>query len=129
MEQAVAFMAGVSYLALGLSLLFHWRVWSDWLKRMRTHGHSAAIALGAMHLAIGTFIVAFHWQWTGLPIVLTILGIKAILEGYLYTLFPGILLAMLQWYEPRHRPLLRVGGIITIVFSLLFLYEWQQYLL
>src|SRR5579885_745721 len=121
MEKAVAFMVGLSYLIIGVSLLLRWQDWSDWLKRLRAQGRPASLAIGALHLAIGTFIVAFHREWSGLPLLLTLIGVTAIAEGFIYTLFPGIMLAMLEWYEPRHRGFLRASGVITIIVALLVL--------
>lgn len=126
MEQAVAFMVGVSYLALGASLFLCWEDWSAWLKRLRAQGRTAALSIGALHLAVGTFILGFHWKWEGLPLLLTLLGVKAVMEGYLYTLCPNTMLAMLKWCEPRHRMLLRISGLLTIVIAALVLCEWQQ---
>jgi uncharacterized protein YjeT (DUF2065 family) len=128
MEYAVAFMAGVSYLILGLSLLLRWQDWSDLLKALRHKGRTSSLSMGGLHLAIGTFIVAFHWEWAGLPLLLTLLGVKAIGEGFIYTLFPEAMIAMLKWFEPYHRGLLRPSGLVTIIIALLISCEWVQHL-
>lgn len=126
MEHAVAFMAGVSYLVLGPSMMIRWQDWSHWLRHMRERGRTAALMIGAWHLAIGSFIVGFHWQWEGMRMLLTVLGAKAIFEGFVYTLFPSTTLALLKWLEPYHRVLLPLSGLIVFLLSPLFLCEWQQ---
>ena len=126
MEHAVAFMAGASYLILGPSMAFRWRDWSVWLKRLRETGRPAGLTMGMLHLAIGTFILAFHWQWTGMPMLLSLLGAKAVAEGFVYSLFPGVMVAMLKWLEPHHRLVLPLAGIICIGLAVVFLCEWQK---
>lgn len=125
MEHAVAFMAGTSYLILGASLIFRWQDWSVWVKRLQEQGRTAGLSIGMLHLVVGTFIVAFHSQWTGLPLLLTLIGVKAILEGMVYTLCPGFMIAMLKWLEPYHRPVFPLSGLIALGLSLVFLGEWQ----
>ncbi|MCE9590866.1 MAG: hypothetical protein K8S99_10115 [Planctomycetes bacterium] len=126
MEQAVAFMIGVSALILGISYLARWQDWSLWLRHLRKQGTPAALLMGYLHLVLGTFIVAFHWKWEGLPLLLTLLGVKAILEGIAYTLLPNCLMAMLAWYEPHHRLLLRIAGVVSIIIALVVLAEWRD---
>lgn len=126
MEHAVAFMAGASYLILGPSLLVRWQDWSHWLKHLREKDRTAALMIGAWHIAVGSFILAFHWQWEGMRALLTLLGAKAVLEGFIYTLFPGFTIAMLKWLEPHHRLILPLSGVILLLLSPLFFWEWQK---
>lgn len=128
MENAVAFMAAVGYLTLGLSLIFRSHDWSVWLKRIREAGKPASLAIGLTHVIAGTFIVAFHWIWAGLTILLTLMGAKAIFEGVIYMLFPGFMIAMLKWLEPHHRLILPLSGVIAVCLSLVFFCEWQKIL-
>lgn len=126
MEHAVAFMVGTSAVIIGLSLLSRPAEWLAYVDRLHTQGTSASLIVGYLHLIIGTFIVGFHWKWTGLSLLLTLLGVKAIIEGVVYTLFPRAMLAMLGWYKPHHRPWFRVVGVLTVVIGVLVLYEWKN---
>ncbi len=128
MEHVVAFMIGTSAVIIGLSLIFRPAEWLSYLKHIRMQGASASLIIGYLHLIMGTFIVGFHWMWTGLPLLLTLVGIKAIIEGITYTLWPNFLITMLAWYEPHYRTWFRTGGIITIIIGLLFLSEWKNYM-
>lgn len=128
MEHAVAFVVGVTALVAGLSLFLRPHAWLEWVKHLRAQGVSAALMMGYLHLILGTFIVGFHWKWQGWPLLLTLIGAKAIAEGVTYTLFPKAMLAMLAWYEPLHRGWCRVAGLATIVVGLLVLGEWVQHM-
>lgn len=128
MEHAVAFMIGITALVIGFSFLIRGKSWLEYLVHVRKGGRPAALMIGYLHLLAGTFILGFHWVWEGLPLLLTLLGVKAIAEGVTYTLFPNAMTAMIGWYETRHRALFPIAGIVTIVIGLLVLNEWWQYM-
>lgn len=125
MEHAVAFMIGISAIVIGFSLLIRGDDWTGYLRRVRQEGRSAALLLGYLHLLVGTFIIGFHWKWEGLPLLLTLLGVKAVLEGVVYTIFPN---AMLAWYEPRGRTFFHIAGLATMIIGLIIFNEWWQYM-
>jgi hypothetical protein len=128
MEQAVAFMTGVTAVVMGFSLLLRWRDWREWIRLLRTQGRPAALIIGYLHLIIGTFIVGFHWKWEGMPLLVTVVGLTAIAEGVVYTLFPNFMLVMLAWCEQRGSTLFRVAGLTTIIIGGVILCEWWQYM-
>lgn len=128
MEYAAAFMIGTSAVFIGLSLIFRPAEWQAYMRHIKAQGTGASLIIGYLHLIIGTFIVGFHWVWTGLPLLLTLIGVKAIAEGITYTLFPQSMSAMIAWYEPRFRQWCRIGGMITIIIGLLVLCEWRAHM-
>lgn len=128
MEHAVAFMIGASALFIGLSFLLHGKGWLEYLTHVRQAGKPAALVIGYLHLLMGTFIVGFHWEWQGIGLLVTLLGVKAILEGIIYTVFPAVVPAMLGWYISHHHRLFRALGIVTMIIGLLVLGEWWQYM-
>lgn len=128
MEHAVAFMAGSSFLVIGLSLLFRPGAWMEWLEAVKKQGKRAALTIGMCEILLGGLIVGFHWKWEGLPLVLTIIGAWAMLEGAFYLLFPGMLGVILRWMKPHWRWMMPVGGIITLVLAGAILCEWWQYM-
>jgi hypothetical protein len=128
MEHAVAFMIGTSAVVVGCSLFLRWRDWREWIRLLRAQGRPAALIMGYLHLIIGTFIVGFHWEWSGFSLLLTLVGVKAIAEGVVYTLFPSFMLTVLAWCEPRHSFFFRLAGLVTIALGGVILCEWWQYL-
>ncbi len=121
MEQSVEIMAGISFLILGLSYFFHARDWIEWFETVRNGGRQTALAVGAMHILFGSFIVAFHWVWSGWETILTVLGIWAIAEGFIYLLFPGHLAKFMGWLKPYYKPILRIFSIAIILLGLALL--------
>jgi hypothetical protein len=115
MEQAVAFMAGVNFLVLGLSYFFNSGDWIAW-----------SLTIGMINLLIGGFILGFHWKWEGIALVLSVAGVLATINGTIYMLFPNFLPDVLEWQEPHCRTILLVASIILIAVGLTSLCEWWQ---
>lgn len=126
MEDAIALIIGIVALPLGISFLLHGEDWAGWLRHVRKLGRPAALMMGYLHLGVGAVILAFHWKWTGLPLVTTLLGAKAVGEGLTYMLCPGCMLRMLEWYDRHHRNLFRMAGIVTLIIAVAVLTEWRQ---
>lgn len=128
MEHAISFIIGTTAIVLGLSLIARPRSWLELTKHLHAQGESASLMIGYLHLIIGTFILGFHWKWSGLSLIVTLIGLKAVLEGVIYTLFPKAMLAMLAWYKPRHIIWFRIGGLLTVIIGGIVLCEWWKYM-
>jgi len=126
MEQAVAFMAGMSFLVLGLSYLFNSDDWIAWIAHLQKQVRRGSLTIGMINLLIGGFILGFHWKWEGIALVLTIVGVLATIKGTVYMLFPNLLPAVLEWLEPHCRALLLFAGIFLIVIAAAAFVEWWQ---
>ncbi len=123
MEQSVEIMAGIAFLVFGLSYFLHAHDWINWLESIRSGGRQYSLAIGAVHILLGSFVVAFHWVWDGwAAMVLTIMGIWAIAEGVVYLLFPDCLARFMGWMAPYYKSVLRGFGIVIIVLALALLY-------
>ncbi len=128
MEQAVALIVGIVALPMGISLFVRSAEWSRFFQLLRTQGDHAALILGYFHLIIGAFIVAFHWEWQGLSVFVTLVGVAAILEGAVYTLFPRFLQTMLAWCAPRQRTLFSVTGLMAIIVAGVAIFDYAKLL-
>lgn len=123
MEQAVQFMAGISLLLVGLSYLLRADDWKKWLTKAEKDGRHASLVFGSINVLIGSFIVAFHHVWEGIPLILTIIGIIAVFKGAVYILFPQWLPTKLKYLSKNIKPILRVSGLILAVIGVLLLRE------
>lgn len=124
MEQAVLLMAGISFSILGLSYLFRAKEWNRWLEHIEQRGSHSSLAFGGMNLLIGSFIVAFHPVWQGVPAILSILGIFAIAKGASYLLFPCYLPAKAGYIHRSEKPLFQISGAVFLLLAGLLLNEW-----
>lgn len=126
MEQAVAFMAGVNFLVLGLSYFFNSGDWLAWIAHLQKQVRRGSLTIGMINLLIGGFIIGFHWKWEGIALVLTVVGVLATIKGTTYMLFPSFLPGVLEWLEPHCRGLLLFASLVLIGISLASFYEWWQ---
>jgi len=124
MEQAVALMAGISFLVLGLSYFFNSGDWIAWIAHLQKQERRGSLTIGMINLLIGGFILGFHWQWQGLALVLTIVGVLATIKGTVYMLFPSLLPRLLERMEPYCRELLVFASLVLLAISGVAFAEW-----
>lgn len=128
MEQAVAFMAGVSFLGLGLSYFFNSGDWIAWIAHLQKQVRRGSLTIGMINLLIGGFILGFHWKWEGIALVLSVVGVLATIKGAVYMLFPSFLPRMLEGLEPHCRGLLLFASLVLIAIAFAAFYEWWLYM-
>jgi len=90
MERALEIYAAIHFFVIGLSHALQPRVWVDFFLHLRKLGHTGVFVAGFMALLFGSIIVAFHNVWSGLPMVLTLMGWAQVIKGLLYFVFPQI---------------------------------------
>ena len=81
MEHAIELFVAINYTVTGLSHLLQRRGWVEFFVWLRSKGHTGVFFNGMLSLGFGSLIVAFHNVWTGLPIVVTIIGWANVLKA------------------------------------------------
>ena len=120
MEQAIQVFALINLTVVGLSHVLQPRTWAEFFVGLRENGRAGVLAVGFMSLWFGSLIVAFHNVWSGLPIVLTILGWAQVLKGLLYFTAPGYGLKKMGLVSiERSRMFMAPGVALLIVAGLL----------
>lgn len=89
METAIQFAVGASLTVLGASCFFRTKDWIAWINDIRAQGREILLPLGALHILLGSLVVGFHPLWSGWPLVVTLIGVWAMLEGMVYLLLPA----------------------------------------
>ena len=74
MEKSVEVLAIILLGVLGLSHLVQPKAWVSYFIRLRGLGDTGAFVDGFVNLALAGIIIAFHNVWSGIPVVLTLLG-------------------------------------------------------
>jgi hypothetical protein len=117
MERAVQWFAIINLAVIGLSHIVRPRAWVDYFTWLRGKGEAGVFATAFSSLIFGSIIVAFHDVWTGIPILLTLLGWAQVVKALVYFTFPAYGLRKLQ--IPSHdRPLLLVvPGVLFLVLA------------
>ena len=88
MQRAVQIYAAVNFIVIGLSHIFQRRAWAEFFIHLRSLGRTGVFINGFLSLMFGSIVVAFHNVWTGLPIVLTLIGWAQIVKAFVSFVFP-----------------------------------------
>jgi len=74
MERAVEVLAIIVFGITGLSHILQPRAWAEFFILVRDKGEPGAFVDGFLNLPLAGVIVGFHNTWTGIPVVLTLVG-------------------------------------------------------
>lgn len=126
MEQAISFTLGMTVFFISLSCLLHTHVWIAWFKQFQRGGEVKAVVLGAVVLMLSSLVVTLHPVWQGLPMLVTLLGVAAMVESIMYLLFP---MAMAQVWAPflASKKLFRSSAFVGLILGLVVLYISGSY--
>jgi len=74
MERSVEVLAIIWFGVLGLSHILQPKAWVEFFILLRGKGEAGAFVDGLLNLPLAGVIVGFHNVWSGLPVVLTLVG-------------------------------------------------------
>lgn len=127
LERAVEIFAAVHFLIMGFSHVIHPRTWVEFFIWLRERGHVGVFVHGFISLGFGSIIVAFHNVWSGLPIVLTIVGWAYILKAVLCFILPDTQMRTLRRISVERAWEFVIPGMIFILLGGLLIYEiWRS---
>lgn len=89
MERAVQIFAIINFLIMGLSHIVRPRAWSEFFLLLRSKGAAGGFVNGFLSIGVGSLIVAFHQVWSGIPLILTVIGWAHVLKAVLIFVVPG----------------------------------------
>ena len=81
MERSVEVLAIILLGVFGLSHILQPRAWAEFFILIRGMGEPGAFVDGFLNLPLGAVIVAFHNTWSGIPVVLTLVGWGLLLKS------------------------------------------------
>jgi len=124
MERAVEIFAVIHLGITGLSHILAPQAWIDFFVQLRKKGHPGVFFVGFMSLFFGSIIAAFYNVWSGLGLVLTLLGWAHVLKALLYFLFPAHGMRWLRRVDPEKPNHFVVAGAGLLVLAGLVVYRW-----
>jgi hypothetical protein len=127
MQRAVEIFATVHFLIIGLSHIIHARLWAEFFMWLHGQGRIGVFAHGFISLGFGSVIVAFHNVWSGLPMILTIVGWAYILKAVLCFLVPQTQMRTLGRVAPERAREFIIPGLLFVALAGLLIYLlWRQ---
>jgi uncharacterized membrane protein len=115
MERTVELVAALGLAVLGLSHLLHPRAWVDFFAKIRAAGEAGIFIHAILHLLPGWLLVASHNRWSGVGMIVTIIGWGWVIKGSVYMLAPGVGLRTLDRFGPGMAGGLQIGGAVLVV--------------
>jgi hypothetical protein len=122
MERAIELFAAVNFLVIGLSHLLRPRSWVEFFIWLRSKGHTGVFANAFLSLTFGSLVVAFHNVWSGLPMVLTIVGWLHVGKALLLFAMPSAGMRSLERVSLERSRELVGAGVGLLVLSALMWY-------
>ena len=123
MERAIQVYAIINFAVIGLSHALRPRAWVDFFTVLRERGEAGVFAIAFLSLIFGSIVVAFHNVWSGIPVVLTIMGWSQVAKALLYFAFPAFGLRKLQIPSHERAHLFVYPGILLLAFAALLGYH------
>jgi len=123
MERAVEIYAIINFVVIGLSHTFQPRAWVDFFVLLRERGEAGVFATAFLSLIFGSIVVSFHNVWSGIPIVLTIVGWAQVVKALIYFTFPAFGLRKLQIPSYDRAYVFVPAGILFLVLAALLGYH------
>jgi hypothetical protein len=117
MEKSVEVLAVILFGVLGLSHILQPRVWVEFFVLLRGKGKPGAFGDGLPYLALGAVIVAFHNVWSGIPVVLTLLGWGCLIKGSIRFWLPTQGLRMMARVSAERSWEFQVAGVVLVALA------------
>jgi uncharacterized protein YjeT (DUF2065 family) len=123
MEESVEKLAIICFLLTGISHIFHPKIWVKFFVKLREMGDVGVFVNGFIHYPLGAIIVAFHNVWSGIPMILTLIGYGLLVKGLICFVFPALAIKSLDRVSPERSYEFVVAGIIAVALAGLLLYS------
>ena len=95
MERSVEVFAIILFGVLGLSHILQPKAWAEFFILLRGKGEAGAFVDGLVNLPLAGVIIGFHNTWSGIPIVLTLVGWSLLIKSLIRFCAPKLGLRMM----------------------------------
>lgn len=123
---AVQVFAVIHLGTMGLSHITAHRAWAEFFVLLRAKGNAGVFVVGFMSLGFGSIVAAFHSEWSGIPLVLTLLGWAQVLKGLLYFCVPAYGLRRLQVVSLERSRMFVIPGYVLLFLAGLILFHLMR---
>jgi uncharacterized protein YjeT (DUF2065 family) len=113
-EQATEVFATIYFVVIGISHVVQPLGWVEFFTWLREKGRAGMFVEGFLCLGFGALIVAFHNVWSGLPVVVTLVGWGQVLKGLVRFTAPQLSLRVYESVTPERAWRFRVAGVAAL---------------
>ncbi len=115
MERSIEILTALCLFIFGFSHILQPRTWAEFFIDLRAKGNVGIFWTAFIHLPLGVLIVAFHPVWSGLPLLVTLLGYGWTFKATLYFCFPGIGRRGLDHVSLDRAWMFTIAGLLCVV--------------
>lgn len=120
--KAIEVLAGLQFLVIGLSHLLQPRAWVKFFVLLREKGDAGVFANSFLSLWFGSLVVVFHNVWSGLAVVLTVIGWAQLVKALVGFVAPRVSMRGLQRVSVERAWEFQVAGVLFLILSGLMAY-------
>jgi hypothetical protein len=124
-ERAIQVFAVVNFVVIGVSHVAQPRVWVHFFALLRGKGYPGVFANGMLSLLVGSIIVSFHNVWSGLPMIVTLIGWGQVLKGLVALVAPAVSMKGLMRVSEERAYEFQIAGGFFLVLAALVVWSWR----
>ena len=117
MEEKIRIFCIASFVIIGLSHILQPKAWIAFFKLLIKQHHAGAFINGFITLPMAALIISFHNIWTGIPVLLTVMGWAYIVKATIAFCFPALSLRSMKRVEKNNVNDFRIGGILFLIIA------------
>ena len=123
-ERATEVFAVVNLAVIGVSHIAQPKAWVEFFTFLRERGHAGVFFNGMLSLTFGSILVAFHNVWTGLPMIVTLLGWAQVAKGLISLVAPAVGMKGMARVSMERAWEFQVAGAMFLAISALVVWSW-----
>jgi hypothetical protein len=117
MGRSIEIVAIILFGVVGLSHILQPKAWAEFFILLRGKGEAGAFMDGLLNLPLGAIIVGFHNIWSGIPVVLTLVGWGLLIKGLIRFCAPKQGLRMMARVSVERSWEFQVAGALLVVLA------------
>lgn len=124
MEAPIQLLFAIAFIVIGVSHLAQPLAWIRLFINLREQGEPGVLLVSLVTFPSGLLIAVFHSVWTGIPLILTLIGWGFLIKGTLYLVYPKLGLRALGRLREENAGMLCWAGIGLILIGGLLAWEY-----
>ena len=125
-ERATEIFAVVNFVVIGLSHIAQPREWVHFFVLLREKGYPGVFVNAMLSLLVGSIIVAFHNVWSGVPLVLTLIGWAQVVKGLVSLVAPAVGMRGLMRVSMERAREFQYAGVMFLILSAVIAWGWRS---